>query len=109
MGSSVQETPQATASHIPYPVAATPHAWPSFPVPVRDVSTTRPYYDLVIVVPSHWSAEAERIVIRDTWWRYFTPESACEICHKYRIKPLFLVGMQGAGGSRDATAALAAE
>lgn len=70
---------------------------------------TRPYYDLVIIVPSHWSAEAERIVIRDTWWRYFGPRSACEICHKYRVKPLFLVGMQGAEGTRDTTAALGAE
>lgn len=50
------------------------------------------FYDLVFVTPSHWSEVARRCAVRASWRRYFEAASPCDLCRRYRVAAVFLIG-----------------
>lgn len=54
-----------------------------------------PFYDLMIVIPTHGQKDIERrSAIRSSWEQY--PQSSkCEACQKRKVKVLFVAGQEG--------------
>lgn len=61
-----------------------------------------PYWDLLIVIPTHSGERVQRDAIRNSWGQYMDGLGLCEVCggSKRTVKLLFLMG----GGNEEAVA-----
>lgn len=55
-----------------------------------------PFFDLIVIVPSHASLDAEkRTAIRDSWAQYLNESVNCTPCQNWTVKVLHIVGQEG--------------
>ena len=55
--------------------------------------TSRPYYDLLVIVPSHFSDTKGRSAVRQSWGRYLNQTGHCPTCKSPRtVKIIFGLG-----------------
>lgn len=67
---------------------------PARPSPSSD-GAALPYYDLVIVIPTHGKKDVERRnAIRSSWEQYPAADR-CEPCKRHTVKVLFVAGQEG--------------
>jgi len=61
-----------------------------------------PYWDLLIIIPTHSGEATQRDAIRNSWGQYIDGSGRCELCggSKRTVKLLFLMG----GGNEEAVA-----